>query len=92
MTFTYMESKQSARFEGINLLKITGGTLRISYEFKWQKKQLTSSINGTGKGTVTTDPITYKKALEINDNRELEWNLTYFEPIAISNSLTVNDF
>lgn len=63
ITYTYMEAKQNASFEGINLLKVSGGTLRISYEFKWEKKQLTSSINGTGKGSVTTDPITFKKAL-----------------------------
>ena len=61
--FSYAESKQTHFFKGINMVEITGGTLRISYNFKWEKKQLTSSINGTGEGVVTTDPITFTKML-----------------------------
>jgi hypothetical protein len=47
-------------------------------------------VNGTGRGSVTTDPITFDKKLEINENDELQWFFNSADPITISNSLTLS--
>lgn len=50
MTLTYSNAKQLATPISFDRIKISGGTLKINYNFKWEKKQLSSSIEGTGKG------------------------------------------
>lgn len=35
----------------MNVLNISGGTVRLKYKFKWQKKQIDSFIEGNGTGT-----------------------------------------
>ena len=53
---------------GKNVLRITGGTIRINFKFDWEKKQLGYPLNGTGSGTVSTDSITFEKTLFTNSS------------------------
>jgi hypothetical protein len=50
MTLTYSNLKQIATPISDNEIRVSGGTLKINYSFKWEKKQLSSSIVGTGRG------------------------------------------
>lgn len=101
VSFTYMNAKQDAIVDNIHRLKVFGASLKINYTFLWEKKQLSSSINGTGKGipspyslgVVSTDPISFMKSLDINSTtKQLEWNFVSAEPIKITNSLTISEF
>lgn len=51
---------------GKNVLRISGGTMRINFKFDWEKTQLGNSLRGKGTGTVSTDPITFEKTLLTN--------------------------
>jgi hypothetical protein len=55
----YNEGKQTAQLARKNVLRVTGGTVRIEFNFNWTKTQLGQSLNGTGSGKVTSDVITY---------------------------------
>jgi hypothetical protein len=50
------------------VLRITGGTAKITFNFKWEKTQLGSSLQGYGSGVVSTDPITFEKTLLTNSS------------------------
>lgn len=50
LDFAYSEGSQTATTIGADRIKVTGGSLRIGYSFNWEKKQLSGSIEGTGKG------------------------------------------
>ena len=51
---------------GNNILRITGGTVLITFKFDWVKTQLGSFLAGKGNGTVSSDAITYEKTLRTN--------------------------
>ena len=72
---------------GDNVLKIGNGSVRISYTFDWQKIQLGSSLNGTGKGSVSSDDIIYQKTLFTNKSHELQWFLSDSRNVTISKGL-----
>lgn len=55
----YNEGRQSAKLVSKNVLRVSGGNVRISYTFDWTKTQLGSSLNGTGTGSVSSDIISY---------------------------------
>jgi hypothetical protein len=93
----YLESKQAAEIKSMNVLNISGATLRLTYKFDWEKEQIGPPIppgNGTGNfsfnsGVVSSDPISFEKTLETNETHELEWILRKANPITITNSLTL---
>lgn len=89
-TISYNEGKQTAQLARKNVLRVTGGTVRIEFKFNWTKTQLGQSLNGVGSGTVTSDIITYEKTLQTNTTHELQWHLTYSEPLAITNGFALN--
>ena len=39
--------------------------------------------------TVGSDTITYEKTLQTNGTHELQWHLSYVEPISITNGLSL---
>jgi len=55
----YIESKQIPTLIGKNILRISGGTIKINFSFDWEKTQLGSSLKGKGSGSVSSDSITY---------------------------------
>ena len=86
---TYLEGKQNALLMGNNVLRIANGSLRIDFTFEWEKIQLGASLFGTGTGTVGSDNITYEKTLQTNGSHELQWHLSYVEPITMTNGLSL---
>jgi hypothetical protein len=62
-TISYQDGKQAATLIAMNVLRITGGSVKITYNFTWEKQQLGTSLFGTGSGAGTTDIITYEKLL-----------------------------
>ena len=48
---------------GKNVLRVSGGTVRVNIAFDWEKVQLGTSLKGNGTSTVGTDVIAYEKTL-----------------------------
>ena len=89
-SMTYLEGKQTAELLGQNVLKVSNGTLRVNFVFQWEKVQLGTSLFGNGTGTVGSDQITYEKTLQTNTSHELQWHLSRYEPITVTNGISLS--
>lgn len=84
-----MEGKQSAELQGNNILRITGGTVRVNLTFAWEKTQLGSKLIGTGTGLVVSDVITYEQTLHTNLSHDLQWYLSKSSPVVINTGISL---
>lgn len=73
-----------------NVLRVTGGNVKVTLRFNWTKTQLGVSLNGSGTGSVSSDIISYNKTLQTNISHELQWHLSYSEPLSITNGIALN--
>jgi hypothetical protein len=87
----YQQANQNAFIQTTNVLRVTGGNIKVNITFDWEKTQLGSSLNGTGMASVSTDIITFEKTLHTNDSHEMQWYMSRADPIEITNGISLNN-
>lgn len=87
----YQQANQNAFIQTTNVLRVTGGNIKVNITFDWEKTQLGASLNGTGTASVSTDIITFEKTLHTNDSHELQWYMSRADPIVITNGISLNN-
>lgn len=89
MSFTYLDADQRSEFVALDVVRVSGGALRIDYNFDFEKKQIGNSVKGKGKGTVTSDKLSYVKDIQLTPQFDPRWDLSNSTAFSISNLLNI---
>lgn len=89
-TLTYNLDDQRGKLVSKNVYRLTGASPKIDFSFNWTKTQLGTSLSGTGTGKVTSDIISFEKTLTTNKTHQLQWHLSYSEPLNITNGISLS--